>query len=48
MSVISYLFIAFLICTLIIYYIMPGKLQWIVLLGASLVFYGYEIGRAHV
>lgn len=41
MSVISYLFIAFLICTLIIYYIMPGKFQWIVLLGASLVFYGY-------
>ena len=41
MSVISYIFIAFLICTLIIYYIMPGKFQWIVLLGASLVFYGY-------
>ena len=41
MSVVSYIFIAFLICTLFVYYIVPGKIQWIVLLVASLIFYGY-------
>lgn len=41
MSVVSYIFIAFLICTLFVYYIVPGKTQWIVLLVASLIFYGY-------
>ena len=41
MSVISYIFIAFLLCTLLVYYIVPKKIQWIVLLIASLIFYGY-------
>lgn len=41
MSVISYIFIVFLMCTVIVYYIVPKKIQWVVLLIASLIFYGY-------
>ena len=41
MSVISYIYIAFLLAIILIYYLTPGKYQWIVLLIASLIFYGY-------
>ena len=41
MSVISYIFIVFLLCTVLVYYIVPKKIQWVVLLIASLIFYGY-------
>ena len=41
MSVISYIFIVFLLCTVLVYYIVPKKMQWGVLLIASLIFYGY-------
>lgn len=40
MSVVSYLFIAFLAITVFVYYIVPKKMQWVVLLAASLIFYG--------
>lgn len=42
MSVVSYVFFAFLFISMIIYYIVPKKMQWIVLLIASLVFYAYS------
>lgn len=41
MSVVSYSFLAFLFVSVFIYYIVPGKIQWGVLLLASLAFYGY-------
>lgn len=41
MSVISYIFIVFFLCTVLVYYIVPKKMQWGVLLIASLIFYGY-------
>lgn len=41
MSVISYSFLLFLLVTIFIYYIVPKKLQWIVLLTASIVFYAW-------
>ena len=41
MSVVTYTFIVFLLCTIVLYYIVPKKIQWVILLLASLVFYGY-------
>lgn len=42
MSVVSYIFIVFLAFTVLIYYIVPKKIQWWVLLAASVVFYAYS------
>ena len=42
MSVVSYIFIVFLAVTVLIYYIVPKKIQWWVLLAASVVFYAYS------
>ena len=39
MSAISYAFLAFLAITIVFYYIVPQKMQWVVLLLASLYFY---------
>ena len=39
MSVISYTFFVFLAITILLYYIVPQKFQWIVLLLASILFY---------
>ena len=39
MSIISFEFIAFVIVGLIVYYVMPKKLQWIILLILSYAFY---------
>ena len=41
MSVVTYSFLAFLCVSIFIYYIVPKKMQWGVLLLASLFFYGY-------
>lgn len=41
MSVISYTFLAFLVIVILIYYIVPKKMQWVVLLTASICFYVY-------
>lgn len=41
MSVVSYLFLFFLLAVIVVYYIVPKKCQWIVLLAASIVFYAY-------
>lgn len=42
MSVVSYIFIVFFAVTVLIYYIVPKKIQWWVLLAASAVFYAYS------
>ena len=39
MSVISYTFLAFLAITIFLYYIVPKKMQWFVVLLASFYFY---------
>lgn len=39
MSLVSLTFILFFIAVMIVYYLVPGKLQWMVLLAASVVFY---------
>ena len=39
MSITSLVFLLFVFCTLTVYYIIPKKFQWAVLLAASLVFY---------
>jgi len=39
MSVISYEFAAFLFICVVLYYILPGRAQWLVLLAASMYFY---------
>ena len=39
MSVVSYSFFAFLAIAVLLYYVVPKKLQWVVLLGASIYFY---------
>lgn len=39
MSFISFEFIMFMAVLLLLYYLLPGKYQWMVLLGANLVFY---------
>ena len=39
MSVVSYSFFAFLAIAVLLYYIVPKKLQWVILLGASIYFY---------
>ena len=39
MSLVSFSFAIFLICSLISYYVIPRKFQWIVLLAASTFFY---------
>ncbi len=39
MSVVSYSFFAFLAIAILLYYVVPKKLQWVVLLGASIYFY---------
>lgn len=39
MSVVSLSFLGFFLITLVLYYVVPGKVQWCVLLLASLVFY---------
>lgn len=39
MTITSVVFILFLFVTLILYYLIPGKFQWLVLLAASLFFY---------
>ena len=41
MSVVSFSFLAFLFIAVIVYYIVPKKLQWPVLLVSSIVFYAY-------
>lgn len=41
MSIISYSFFLFLLITLIVYYVVPKKMQWMVLLVSSIVFYAY-------
>ncbi len=45
MSVVSYLFIAFLAITVFVYYIVPKKMQWVVLLAASLIFLWLQRNR---
>lgn len=39
MSITSFSFVLFLLAVFVIYYLMPGKWQWVVLLAASLLFY---------
>ena len=39
MSVVSYTFFAFMAIAILLYYVVPKKLQWVVLLGASIYFY---------
>lgn len=39
MSIISFLFFAFVAATLLLYYIFPAKFKWFVLLGASIIFF---------
>ncbi len=39
MSITSFTFIGFVFATLIVYYLVPKKLQWVVLLAASMAFY---------
>ena len=41
MSIISLAFLVFLGITLIVYYVVPGRIQWWILLAASVVFYLY-------
>lgn len=43
MSLTSYLFIAFVAVTLVLYYLAPGKGQWMLLLCADLVFYFWSM-----
>lgn len=43
MTVTSFMFLVFLAVTALLYYIVPKKIQWVVLLLASLVFYGYAM-----
>ena len=39
MSVVSYSFLLFLLIVCMVYYIVPKKWQWVVLLAAGIVFY---------
>lgn len=41
MSVVSYTFLAFLAIVILFYYLVPKKLQWVVLLAASVCFYAF-------
>ena len=41
----SVIYIAFLIGLLILYYIVPGKIQWLLLLIASIIFIGFSINN---
>lgn len=41
MSFTSYIFIGFLILLFLVYYLIPKKFQWILLLGASYIFYAF-------
>ena len=40
MSITSYIFWLFLIVSLLVYYVFPQKLQWVVLLVTSIFFFG--------
>ena len=42
MNIVSYTFLAFLIISIILYYIVPQKIQWMVLLASSVVFYAFS------
>ena len=42
MNLTSFVFLAFCVITLIIYFIVPKKIQWIVLLLSSMVFLFYD------
>ena len=42
MSFVSYQFIAFLAALLVLYYLLPKKLQWMLLLAGSLAFYAFS------
>lgn len=42
MSVVSYIFLLFLFVVVCIYYLVPKKVQWMVLLAASIAFYAYS------
>lgn len=42
MSILSIKFFVFLFITFVVFYIVPKKLQWVVLLSASLVFYAFS------
>lgn len=46
MSLTSFLFLCFFVVTALLYYILPWRCQWAVLLGASLVFYYFSGGWA--
>ena len=41
----SVIYISFLIGLLFLYYIVPGKIQWILLLAASIIFIGFSINN---
>lgn len=46
MTITSFWFLGFLAAALAVYYAVPGKIRWTVLLAASLVFYALAAGRA--
>ncbi len=41
MSFTSYIFIGFLVLLFLVYYLIPKKFQWMLLLGASYIFYAF-------
>lgn len=41
MTITSLTFVLFLLAVFVVYYLMPGKWQWVALLAASIVFYAY-------
>ena len=42
MSIVSFEFLIFAICVLFVYFIIPKKWQWVVILVANIVFYGFS------
>ncbi len=46
MNLTSFLFLFFFLITVLLYYILPWRCQWMVLLGASLIFYYFSGGWA--
>ena len=44
----SVVYIAFLAGLLLLYYVVPGKMQWLLLLIASIIFIGYSLGNPSV
>ena len=46
MSLTSVLFFAFAALVVLLYYILPKRVQWLVLLAASLVLYSHAAGKS--